>query len=955
MIHIKKTNNKSGFIRRGRILVTCILAVMCLPNSIWGQEIVTQDSITVSYTYKDKKNTVLIINGKKKAIYFFQDKKKYDLLDNKTKQVLIQEKSNLLFTAGQAQGYLRIDYNSEPKHNLRFEQKPDKITYYVYNHKDKGKTVLYVDGPFYIFINNDVKEKITEPSVVSASEHPKDIETSAISKEDITQTAEYESIKKKADDNFKQKKWSEARGEYNTLLKLLENINDETHKSIIKDKITFCYNIEMADLNFNNSDMKKAKGLYEQLLSADIDIEIQNYIKKQIEKCSKTESKPKVSVPNLPVSDNKQKIDEFENRLERLRTECNPLLQKPKITLEDSTHLSKKQKECIALKKKAEEIKTKTTAKEEDERLGSIIGQLDKLSDNIASKLFPYYDVLSNYFKKLIGYEQDTTDLGLIKKEIADKKYESDWYNWYGKWNILDNLNNIKNRANREEKCKEFTDYVLTKYSGQEELINIIMERYSIEKDIESQITILEGPYFRIPIVKLSVVGLMILILIIFGVILLYMMIHNKKKEKEKIKKEEEQIEKLGKITFKKIEETDSNQPQSNETGTAEDGIAPNKPEKTKIKQLLRKYEYGLSDVKANVERHYKEINMFELLDDTSIHKVYLSRDFIRELYVFFSEFLKSDGKVPETGCHIIGRWDYAQNNQNAYDISLEYLVKPGSDARYSEFECDFGIEIGTSLVMDNRKYSEQFNAEYVHTSWMHSHPGLQLFLSKQDLIVQTTLTNNSPYKRMLAIVIDTKTEHLKMAFFTPKASEQQTMNNDKDIKKTLTLDELLKWAKTPYIEPKKEQEVNVKTASKKYFDIAGNNINFKITREVSVDMITVNEGTLIGKYENEQIFIDELLNLSADNQSKTSNSIGVFKEISSFENNEEWEKQKQNLLSDSFWKSGKVLVIYCLQDENLYFFTKKPDETDLETQKLSKIAIVTPFQELKKWTRERN
>jgi len=260
-------------------------------------------------------------------------------------------------------------------------------------------------------------------------------------------------------------------------------------------------------------------------------------------------------------------------------------------------------------------------------------------------------------------------------------------------------------------------------------------------------------------------VGGFLLIVIVLCFILLGI---NKKNKKIKKRKEEEKKkieETLGKTTFK-----------------------------PKISQLKR-YEHGLAHVKSNVDKRYKELNMFDFVSNSSIHKVYISRDAINELFDFFKELQESNGKVLETGCYIIGCWDYAPNsNQQAYDISLEYIVKPGSDAKYSEYECNFGVEIGTSLIMENRKYSEQTNMEYVHTSWMHSHPGLQLFLSSQDLIVQSTLTNNSPYKRMLAIVIDT-IDNFKMAFFTPKAGSDNVMNNEGDIKKTITLDELYHWA----------------------------------------------------------------------------------------------------------------------------------------------------------------
>jgi hypothetical protein len=181
-------------------------------------------------------------------------------------------------------------------------------------------------------------------------------------------------------------------------------------------------------------------------------------------------------------------------------------------------------------------------------------------------------------------------------------------------------------------------------------------------------------------------------------------------------------------------------------------------------------------------------------------------------------------------------------------------------------------------------------------------------------------------------------------------------MNNDIDVLKTLALDELLKWAKTPYVEPPKTEKTEaqapkpdlkvVGTPPKEYFDISD---KIKITRAVSVDMLTAAEGVFIGKEENDQLFIDELL---ADKSSNSSNIIGCFKEISTPENTEEWDKQTQNLTSNEFWASNKVMVIYCLQKEKLYFFTEKPSDNQIELQNLEILATAIPFQELKNWTR---
>jgi hypothetical protein len=47
----------------------------------------------------------------------------------------------------------------------------------------------------------------------------------------------------------------------------------------------------------------------------------------------------------------------------------------------------------------------------------------------------------------------------------------------------------------------------------------------------------------------------------------------------------------------------------------------------------------------------------------------------------------------------------------------------------------------------------------------------------------------------MLAIVLDSKTPDLKMALI--KKKKDGTMNNDKDLKKILSLEEIYQWAKS--------------------------------------------------------------------------------------------------------------------------------------------------------------
>ena len=636
--------------------------------------------------------------------------------------------------------------------------------------------------------------------------------------------------------------------------------------------------------------------------------------------------------------------------------------------LDKTNALSEEIRNEINVKNKLDCEKRLNGLKEKLQKTSSAIVNLrtllsPKVKENLRLKFQEEFIKIISEFKVL--------DSCVVNGKLRDA---DTWYNWWGKWKYIKILDNLeKNKENYIKNSTAFIDSICKEpeYEKGRGLLDNEKQNILVKFDeIKIYRHILKTDY-AIPL-KVHVFGALLVIIVVVIIILITINARNKKIKKTAKKEKEKMEEKLGKSTFKKI---DTAKNENNNAAPPENISAPI-AEKPKFRQL-HKYEHGLDEVKANVEKIYKEINMFDFVDSSSIHKVYISRDVIKELYKFFNEFLKSDAKVPETGCYLVGRWDYAPNtnhisttptdhistslnNQQLYDISLEYMVKPGRDAKYSEYECDFGAEIGTSLIMENRKYSEQTNTEYVHTSWMHSHPGLQLFLSSQDIIVQSTLTNNSPYKRMLAIVIDTIND-FKMAFFTPKSGKDNIMNNAEDIKKTITLDELYHWAESEYSEQKKEKPIvkmKKSTTVKEYFSIplkqkAENFDEIKLTRASIIDMSMANRGFLYGKNQDNKLLIDEFLEEFDNNQNEISAQIGMFKKISNFDSTE-WQNLKQTLVEDTFWKTNKILAIYCLNDKNLYLFTSKQNANTLEEQNLPNIATVIPLQDLKSWTREK-
>ena len=205
------------------------------------------------------------------------------------------------------------------------------------------------------------------------------------------------------------------------------------------------------------------------------------------------------------------------------------------------------------------------------------------------------------------------------------------------------------------------------------------------------------------------------------------------------------------------------------------------------------KYDIGLDHVKKH-PNEYLLFDMDNVFNDTAVKNVHFSTALIKKLYDFFNNSLEQDGRTNETGCFIVGCWDHTEGHPDRYDISLEYMVEPGDDADFGEYSLNFGkkISINMASVIDNLE--KKSNRDYALTCWMHSHPGLGLFLSNQDLIVQQQLTYPDHKNRLIAIVIDTNTPDFKVGFFTAKANGK--MNNKEDVKHWFSFEEIYRQSR---------------------------------------------------------------------------------------------------------------------------------------------------------------
>jgi len=349
-------------------------------------------------------------------------------------------------------------------------------------------------------------------------------------------------------------------------------------------------------------------------------------------------------------------------------------------------------------------------------------------------------------------------------------------------------------------------------------------------------------------------------------------------------------------------------------------------------------YTVGLDDIKAKLDTVYYEIEMLDLLENSSIRNVYFSRQVILDIYKFFSNFLKYGDKTNETGCFLVGRWEYVPNTeQQIYDISIESVVEPSDDAVYGEYVLNFGAKIGITLDYAIEKLCEQTGNEYVHTAWMHSHPGLGLFLSSQDLNVQSQLAHSQHRGRMLAIVIDSNTPDLETAFFTPKLNGN--MNNDTDLQQTLSLETLYQWAIAP---PGKSVISNYYSINVEHKTRLFNKVLLSGAAIIDLDMTIIPDrtglrGYFYGKCREREMIIDDF----NEYKKEYPYPIGCLLMV-----------EHLSYLCDLLLHNEYELsVIYCHEDEKLYFFTKNEWNNQIGADEKENAVL---FKELKRWTRRK-
>ena len=203
---------------------------------------------------------------------------------------------------------------------------------------------------------------------------------------------------------------------------------------------------------------------------------------------------------------------------------------------------------------------------------------------------------------------------------------------------------------------------------------------------------------------------------------------------------------------------------------------------------MLRKQ--SLDDVYDNAA--YLRIDAKDFSADSAVRTMYIKNSCIKEIYNMYAEDLRNPNNPKEDGCMVLGRWVY-DTESGLYDVSLEYVVFPGDDAIFSEYELNFGGKIKLRVSERLRALRRETGLQYDLTCWIHSHPNLGVFFSNSDNNVHMLLKHPTHPKFLTALVIDILTDTMVTGIFTFKQDE--TLNSKNDLTKLYSLDEMYKWS----------------------------------------------------------------------------------------------------------------------------------------------------------------
>jgi len=648
-------------------------------------------------------------------------------------------------------------------------------------------------------------------------------------------------------------------------------------------------------------------------------------------------------------------VNPYTDIVNSLVEKCNAVLQNKELSNDERTRAKNLKLEVANLKAEIEKYleslwekknDTKTKCEECDILIKSsndLCANLDKVSGRILNSLKKVSDNVvvgwrKEYRKEILEpyVQKDSLLLLKINEEIELRSRQS-LLGWLKVNEIRTQLTEVeKNYAKILAESEKFISLKKKDYEDDNDkavLDNLVNEIPDIYKGIVFYKDSLAR--IKIPYLILSLTGFILLLLLIGIIFYVITIIRNRKIE---IHEQEMKI--------------------SNKTILIEEDDA----------MEVISYIVNISDIKEKAGTDYFEVKMSEIFDDTTIQSVFFSRKAIFDIYKFFSDFLKYNDKTNETGCFLVGRWDFAGSPyQKQYDISIEAVVEPGDDAVYGEYALNFGAKIEITLNFKIDNLCEKSGKEYVHTAWMHSHPGLGLFLSSQDLNVQSQLAHSQHKGRMLALVLDSNTPDFRMAFFSPK--KDGSMNNDNDLKKKLSFEDMYQWAKSPVkVEPPKPepQKVEQPKAEKQpvdkqnYYEIVmqpnGVNISKVLLHGsaiIDTDMAIMPDnkglrGYYCGEKQDNEIVLNNFVESTDKFDELNLNKLDCndCKPLACFMVETSLESVAQHA---SLFSLFELFVIYSFDDEKLFLLTKEEmNSLPITSDNKTSVSIM----KMKQWTR---
>lgn len=204
----------------------------------------------------------------------------------------------------------------------------------------------------------------------------------------------------------------------------------------------------------------------------------------------------------------------------------------------------------------------------------------------------------------------------------------------------------------------------------------------------------------------------------------------------------------------------------------------------------LKLRKQNLDDVIDNDA--YLKIETKEICESSMVRNIYLKNTCIKDIYTMYAEDLRNPNNPKEDGCMVLGRWVQDEDSKK-YDVSLEYIITPGDDAVFSEYELNFGGKIKLKMAEKLRNLRQTTDLQYDLTCWVHSHPGLGVFFSNYDENVHEQLKHPIHPGFLTAMVVDILTPLQDTGIFTFKPDA--SINAKQDIKRIYSLDEMYRWA----------------------------------------------------------------------------------------------------------------------------------------------------------------